>query len=111
MSKANRTKALDIPMAVKRKVAERDSRDGHPCCIYCGLPAPSEYPLTFSNAHYIPRSQGGLGVEENILTLDWECHMKYDHSDEREEMKAFFREYLMSKYPDWDEEKLVFVKE
>ena len=106
-----RTKALEIPIAVKRKVAERDSKDGHPCCVWCGKPAPPAYPLAFSNAHYIPRGQGGLGIEENILTLDWECHMKYDHTDERGEMKAFFREYLMSKYPDWSEEDLVYKKE
>ena len=105
-----RTKSLEIPMSVKKKVAERDSIGGHPCCIYCGKPAPTTYPLAFSNVHFISRGQGGLGIEENILTLDWECHMKYDHTDSREEMKAFFREYLMSKYPDWNEEDLIYKK-
>lgn len=111
MAKATRTKALEIPIEVKKAVAERDSVDGWACCIYCGKPAPPEYPLAFSNAHYIPRSQGGLGIEENTLTLDWECHMRYDQSEFREEMKAFFREYLQSKHPDWDERKLIYKKE
>ena len=111
MAKAKRTQALEIPIEVKKTVAERDSIDGWACCIYCGKPAPTTNPLAFSNAHYISRGQGGLGIEENILTLDWECHMKYDQSSEREEMKAFFREYLQSKYPEWSEEKLIYKKE
>lgn len=111
MSKSNRTKALEIPIEVKRAVAERDSVDGWACCIWCGKPAPTSNPLAFSNAHFIPRGQGGLGIEENILTLDWDCHLRYDQRTEREEMKAFFREYLISKYPDWDEEKLIYKKE
>ena len=111
MAKAKRTKTLEIPIEVKKAVAERDSINGHPCCIWCGIPAPTAHPLAYSNAHYIPRGQGGLGIEENILTLDWECHMRYDQSEHREKMKAFFREYLMSKYPDWDEKKLIYVKE
>ena len=109
--KAKRTKSLEIPIEVKRKVAERDSIDGHPCCIWCGKPAPTTNPLAFSNAHYIPRSQGGLGIEENTLTLDWECHLRYDQSEYHSEMKAFFAEYLQGKHPDWSEEKLVYKKE
>ena len=111
MAKSTRTKALEIPIEVKRAVAERDSVDGWACCINCGKPAPTTNPLAFSNAHYISRGQGGLGVEENILTLCWGCHMMYDQSEHREKMKAFFREYLESKYSDWEEEKLIYKKE
>lgn len=111
MAKTNRTKSLEIPIAVKRKVAERDSIDGHPCCIWCGKPAPTTNPLAFSNAHYISRGQGGVGTEENILTLCWKCHQEYDNSTKREKMKAFFREYLKTKYSDWDEENLIYKKE
>lgn len=106
-----RTKALNIPPRVKMAVAERDSTDGHPCCIWCGKPAPSTNPLAFSNAHYISRGQGGLGIEENILTLDWECHLRFDQSEHRKEMQEFFKDYLQRKYPDWDEEKLIYRKE
>lgn len=109
--KAKRTKALEIPIAVKRKVAERDSIDGHPCCIWCGEPAPTTDPLAFSNAHYIPRSQGGLGIEENTLTLDWKCHLLYDQTYKRGEMREFFKDYLKTKHPDWDEENLIYKKE
>jgi 5-methylcytosine-specific restriction endonuclease McrA len=109
--KAYRTKELEIPKAVKLKVANRDSVDGWACCILCGKPAPTSYPLAFSCCHYIPRSQGGLGIEENILTLCWDCHLKFDQSTEQSKMKEFFRKYLQSKYPEWDEENLVYKKE
>lgn len=109
--KADRTKALEIPAKVKRAVAERDSVDGHPCCIWCGKPAPTSNPLAFSNAHFIPRSKGGLGIVENTLTLDWECHLKFDQSDERSNMRGILRGYLKSKHPEWSEDKLIYKKE
>jgi len=111
MSKAQRTKALEIPQEVKKRVAERDSIDGHPCCVYCGKPAPTTNPLAFSCAHFISRGQGGLGIEENILTLCWECHLAFDQTEKYPSLKVFFREYLMCKYPAWDEENLIYKKE
>lgn len=108
--KSKRTKDLEIPIEVKKAVAERDSVDGFPCCIYCGKPAPTTNPLAFSNAHFISRGQGGEGVEENILTLCWDCHLRFDQSTDRQKMKSFFKEYLKSKYPDWDEGKLIYRK-
>ena len=105
-----RTKALNIPPQVKRAVAERDSIEGHPCCIWCGKPAPTSNPLAFSNAHYISRGQGGLGIEENILTLYWGCHLRYDQSEHHETMKEFFKYYLKTKYPYWDERNLIYEK-
>ena len=105
-----RTKALEIPMKVKKAVAERDSCDGHPCCIWCGTPAPTENPLAFSNAHYISRGQSGLGIEENILTLCPGCHREYDNTTEREVMKGVFKKYLKTKYSHWNEENLIYKK-
>ena len=106
-----RTKALAIPPEVKRAVAARDSADGWPCCIYCGRPAPTDAPTAYSCAHYIPRSQGGLGIARNILTLCPRCHREYDATDGRQDMRAYFRAYLQSIYPDWREDALVYQKE
>ena len=111
MSKSIHTKSLEIPIKVIKAVAERDSIDGWPCCVFCGKPAPTSTPLAFSNAHYIPRSQGGLGIEENTLTLCWDCHMRFDQSEHREIMRDFFRGYLTAKHPDWNEENLIYKKE
>ena len=105
-----RTKALGITIRVKEEVADRDSFDGHPCCILCGLPAPVNNRLAFSNAHYISRAQGGIGVEENVLTLCPNCHYRYDQTTDREMLKLFFGRYLKEHYPNWDEEKLFYKK-
>ncbi len=50
---SKRSKACDISPKVKKKVWERDNH----CCIICGSP------YAMPNAHYIARSQGGLGIE------------------------------------------------
>lgn len=106
-----RTKALGISIAVKEAVAERDSIEGHPNCLLCGSPAPVNNRLAFSNAHYISRAQGGLGIEENIVTLCPDCHInRYDQGAEREQIREFLKLYLMEHYPYWDEEKLVYKK-
>jgi hypothetical protein len=100
------TKAQDFDRKAKIAISQRDSIDGWPCCVYCGAAAPSE--LAYSNAHFIARSQGGLGIEENGLTLCTICHKRYDQTTDRIKMREFFREYLKARYPEWDESKLYF---
>lgn len=95
-----RTKALAIPPEVKAAVRKRDGG----CCVLCGSPYGEP------DAHYISRAQGGLGIEQNLVTLCFQCHMRYDQSTEREEIRMDLREYLMSKYPDWDKQRLIYRK-
>ena len=96
-----RTKALDITPAVKSAVWERDKGR----CILCGSPM-----YAFPNAHYISRAQGGLGIEENIVTLCQVCHDRYDNGAGQQQTKAEIRDYLMRKYQDWDESRLRYRK-
>lgn len=103
------TKARDFDRKTKIAISQRDSIEGWPCCVFCGLAAPSE--LAWSNAHYIARSQGGLGIEENGLTLCTICHKKYDQTTARTEMREYFREYLKERYENWSEEALTYRKE
>ena len=103
------TKARDFSRKAKEQIAERDSIEGWPCCVFCGAAAPA--PLAFSNAHFIARSQGGLGIPENGLTLCPECHRRYDQTTDRKKMREYFREYLKSKYENWSEEALIYRKE
>lgn len=100
MRKTDRAKALEIPQSVKFAVAQRDSFDGHPCCLLCGKPAPG---AQWSCCHVIPRSQGGLGIEQNIVTLCPDCHSKLDQSPERRELLIELKNYLKHKYPKWSE--------
>lgn len=104
-----RTDALAIPRKVKEAVAERDSVDGWPCCVLCGRTAPTDNRLAFSNAHYIARSQGGLGIEQNILTLCSICHREYD-TIKRKEYRPLFRRYLREHYENWNEKDLTYEK-
>ena len=103
------TKARDFDRKAKEAIAERDSIEGWPCCVFCGLAAPA--PLAWSNAHFIARSQGGLGIPENGLTLCPVCHGRYDQTESREEMRGYFREYLKEHYDNWSEDALTYRKE
>ena len=95
------TIATSIPKEVKKRVWERD----HGQCVICG----TTYTAA-PNAHYIPRSHLGLGIEENIVTLCLACHCDYDNSAKRQLYAALIRDYLKMCYPDWDEKKLVYRK-
>lgn len=103
------TKARDFSRAAKIEISLRDSIDGWPCCVNCGAAAPA--PLAWSNAHFISRAQGGLGIPENGLTLCPECHRRYDQTTERPRLRVFFRDYLRRMYPEWDESKLIYRKD
>lgn len=103
---SKRAKACAISPKVKKKVAERDTIDGWTCCIICGSPQ------GLPEAHYISRANGGLRIEENIITLCRTCHNNYDRGtkEQRRYIGEAIREYLLSHYPDWNEEKLRYRK-
>lgn len=108
MRKTKRAKALDIPQSVKKRVWERD--EGR--CVVCGSRV-----NVMPNAHFIPRSQGGLGIEQNIVTLCTEmsenkCHRRFDFggAEERAAIGAIIEDYLKEKYPGWSKKELVYRK-
>lgn len=90
----------EITRQVRKRVYERDSWDGAPCCIYCG----SSYYVEIH--HLVERSRGGLGVEENLVCLCAYCHRKL-HDTEDGEIKGFIREYLSNHYENWNEENQI----
>lgn len=100
MLKSKRSKSCDISQKVKKIVWERD----YQMCILCGSKNAAP------NAHYIPRSSGGLGIEQNIVTLCLNCHFRYDQTIERKKLQEKIRNYLARKYPNWNEEDLIFKK-
>lgn len=95
-----RTKALAINKAVKEKVYERDCG----LCVLCGRPGLPE-------AHYIPRSKGGLGIEQNIVTLCRPCHNQMDNTTARENLLRRVKEHLDLWYPNFTDAERVYKKE
>lgn len=108
-----RTKKLQFSQKDRKKIKLRD-RDK---CIFC-----ERNFFMHSNQwwdyetkeimHYIPRSQGGLGIEQNGAVG---CHYHHDLMDNgnkglRKEMLGIMKQYLRSKYLDWDEGRLTYQK-
>ena len=96
-----RTRALDISPKVKKAVWERDGCQ----CIICGSRE------AMPNAHYISRARGGLGIEENIVTLCRKCHDLFDNSRFHDKYKREIKLYLKSCYRNWNENDLIYNKE
>ena len=92
-----------IPQDVRERVYERDSYDGCPCCVWCGRPKYVEV------HHFIERSRGGRGIEENLVCLCKRCHTKVHQGDT--DIQNFIREYLAEHYEGWDEQSLIARKE
>ena len=94
-----RTKALSITAAVKKRVEERDEG----CCIFCGKRGRGE-------AHVIARSQGGLGIEQNLVTVCRPCHNALDNSLSRPVMLEIAKQHLRSFYPQWKVDDVIYKK-
>ena len=97
--KSRRSQACAIPPEVREKVEQRDNG----LCCFCKRPGRGE-------AHFISRAQGGLGIEQNIITVCRPCHDRLDNSQSRGLMKRVAEQHLRSCYPDWDPEKLIYHK-
>lgn len=100
---SKRAKACDISKAVRKKVLVRDKG----FCVVCGQPG-------IPNSHFIKRSHGGLGIEENIVCMCIECHNSYDNGKDKEKTRMIHdkvKRYLKRQYKGWKEENLYYKKE
>ena len=50
------------------------------------------------NAHVISRANGGLGIEQNIVTACLDCHNRMDQSPQRKIYLKIANDYLDSIY-------------
>lgn len=100
--KHTRTKKTDIPASVKENVWHRDGGK----CIFCE----KDVPINCANAHFIPRSAGGLGIEKNIFTACVECHHEQDNGKNTKEYDLKAEKHLKNKYSDWNIEELIYKK-
>ena len=85
-----RTKETSIPANVKAVVYKRDRGR----CLMCHRTVKEENAC----CHIIPRSQGGKGVEKNIITLCPDCHREYDESPRRKFISLEFAKYIEECY-------------
>lgn len=97
-----RTQLVKIPKVVKDRVFQRDNG----LCVLCGRYVGIDY----ANAHIVPRSSGGLGIERNIITLCFACHRDFDQSPKRKELYVRIEKYILRHYPDWKREDNIFKK-
>lgn len=99
---SKRTKELAISKKTKLRVWERDNHR----CIFCG----KLVTWHMANSHFIKRSHGGLGIEQNLLTNCEDCHHKFDDTANRDEMFAHAERYLRYKYNDFNIDDLTYKK-
>lgn len=102
-----RARACSFDKRTRDRIKARDRG-----CIFCimGYRVTDECGEPSQIMHFVPRSQGGLGIEENGA---WGCvyhHMLLDNSTYREEMMEMFEDYLKEWYRGWEKEKLVYRK-
>lgn len=104
------TKATAIPKLVKDSVLERDGGR----CILCGRRGDP-------HCHVVRRSAGGMGAEQNIVTLCPRCHYAFDEGlflqelkplgfDSREEIREFIYGYMSERYPGWTPDSVKYRK-
>ena len=113
MRRSRQARKREFSAEARREILERDMGE----CIFCKKAYHLGKGTMFSMSgkqimHYIPRSQGGLGVAKNGAVGCIYHHTMLDNGNEgrREEMLAIFREYLKSRYEDWNEKELIYSK-
>lgn len=100
---SKRSKACDISQKTKKIVWDRDEHK----CIVCNR----YVSMSCANAHFIKRSQGGLGIEQNIVTLCPYCHYEEDFGKNTKLYEYKIESYLKGKYgANWDKSKLIYKK-
>lgn len=109
---AKYTKLLQFDKKTVQRIMERDGG-----CIFCKMHFHMEcndwMALKIKDPmHYINKSAGGLGIEENGAEGCRYHHGLMDNGNKgvRAEMLDLMREYLKGKYPGWDESKLRYNK-
>lgn len=94
-----RTKSCAISKMTKLIVYTRDNQR----CIFCGRKGLPE-------AHVVPRSHGGLGVPQNIVTVCRKCHDLMDNSTQRQQLIEIAKAYLKDYYPDISQSDVIYQK-
>lgn len=108
-----KTRQQQFNKATKEKIWQRQYGQ----CLFCSMSFHMEAAddfgyIIFDVMHYINKSQGGLGIEQNGVLGCRYHHSLLDNGNKglREEMLGIMREHLIQHYPDWNEEDLYYNK-
>ena len=107
------TRMLQFDQKTKKRIRERDEGK----CIFCEMGYFNECKsdlllFTTDIMHFIPKSQLGMGVEENGAVGCRYHHTLLDNGNKglRSDMLQRFEQYLRGIYPEWDKTKLIYKK-
>lgn len=96
----------------RRAIHKRDNE----CCLFCriGYYLPDQPALLpeLQIMHIVPRSQNGMGVEQNgVLGCVWH-HIMLDNGNKgrRSEMLQILEDYMREMYPGWTRESVTIHK-
>lgn len=111
-----RTKALQFSTETKRIIYNREGGK----CFFCaaGYRMPEDWKIYQFDMeikdimHFVNKSAGGLGVEQNGVLGCRMHHHLLDNGNKgaREEMLAMMEGYLKNQYPGWKKEDLYYKK-
>ena len=109
---SKQAKAKEFSPKIREVIKRRDGG-----CIFCRMNYQMDKISWFDSQlmsimHYIPRSKGGLGIEQNGALGCQYHHSMLDngHQGRRVEMLEMFKGYLQSHYDNWNEEELYYRK-
>ena len=100
MVKSRRSKASAIDFNTYSTVIERDNHS----CIICSIN------FNLHCHHYIPRSQGGLGIPNNLVMLCNCCHNAIHTGNKTINLKKYVHNYLKHQYGEFNIEDLKYNK-
>lgn len=109
---SKRSNACEFSPKAKAQIRARDKDK----CIFCQIGyhmPPEEFTAsqTIQIMHFIPRSQGGLGIPENGAVGCVYHHMLLDNGrDNRDEMMELFQAYLLLHHENWNRKELIYDK-
>ena len=111
--RSKRSRACEFSASARIKIYNRQRNE----CLFCLMNYEMEkadpYELSIHEImHIVPRSHGGLGIEQNGVLGCKFHHMMMDNgsSGKREEMLEICREYLRRVYPDFDFNQVTYMK-
>lgn len=107
------TRKLQFDTKTRKRIIARDRGE----CLFCSM----NYHMECTSGmlleikdimHFVPKSQMGLGIEQNGAVGCRYHHNLLDNGNKglRQEMLEMFEEYLKFLYHDWSKGKLVYKK-